>query len=103
MTLFANVLAVSLSGLLFDNTINNPVKTIFKKHFALKFQLLDELVNALTKAQGCTIESVYFSLSNQTEHTELPQWTDSKYYHLPFPVSAPPRTRVGPTGLQPNF
>jgi hypothetical protein len=84
MTLLANVLAVSLSGLLFEDTVNHPVASLFKQPFDLKFQPLDGAAGAFVQAQGGTVESFYIATSNQTAHTELPPWTDSKNFYLPF-------------------
>jgi hypothetical protein len=90
MTLLANVLAVSLSGLLFENSVDHPVPIRFQRTFDAKFQAVNGSAPAFV-AKGGTIEPFYIATSNQTAHTELPPWTDSKQFYLPF--STGPQTR----------
>lgn len=84
MTLLANVLAVSLSGLFFENIVELPIKTHFNQSFATKFTAIDGSAPAIAQVRGGTIESFYVATSNQTARTPFPPWTDEKYFYQPF-------------------
>ncbi|KAF2437075.1 hypothetical protein EJ08DRAFT_623554 [Tothia fuscella] len=93
MTLLANVLAVALSGLLFENSVKHPVQTRFGRSYNAQFQAINGSAPAFV-AKGGTIEPFYIATSNQTAHTPLPPWTDDKVFYLPFSARLPTRNET---------
>jgi hypothetical protein len=84
MTLLANVLAVSLSGLFFESSVNLPVASQFYQQFSSKFASLDGSAAPITQVRGGTVEPFYIATSNQTARTPLPPWTDNLLFYQPF-------------------
>lgn len=94
MTLLANVLSVSLSGLFFESTVNLDTSSQFALEFNAKFTSLNGSAAAISQVRGGTVEPFYVSASNQTARTPLPAWTDDSVFYLPFSLlSTGPRTQ----------
>lgn len=92
MALLANGLAVSLSGLFFENTVEFSTLSGFTQPYAPKFLALNGQARSfvtrpdqqiLTQV-GLPLESAYIVASNRTANTPLPPWTDGQLFYFPF-------------------
>lgn len=84
MTLLANVLSVSLSGLLVENTVNVATPISFNQTLTTQFGLVDGSAPTYFGVAGGTIlDSIFIAESNRSAHTPLPPWTDAKFFHIP--------------------
>lgn len=87
MTLLANVLSVSMSGLFFEATVEHPLPTTFLQNTTISFKPLLGNASALTTYAGDLAGPFYVATSNETASTPLPPWTDAKYFYQPFNAS----------------
>ena len=95
MTLLADVLSVSLAGLLFENTMLQPAAATFTHRYAMMFQQLngsalpfDATFTPLEQLKGDVAEPFLMAFSNQTAKTSMPPWSDDDFFYLPFTVNA---------------
>jgi hypothetical protein len=96
MALLANGLAISLSGLFFENTVILNTASTFALEYSPKFLPLDgEAIPFVTDPgltlltqKGQIMEPAYVALSNQTAQTPLPPWTDQKLFYFPFIIDS---------------
>ncbi|KAK4621941.1 hypothetical protein CLAFUW4_06852 [Fulvia fulva] len=94
MVLLANVLAVALSGLMYEGSVSIPHLANFTATYEAQFLALNGsgapfTTNQVADAQGSgTLDQFYREMSNLTAHTELPPWTDEHYAYLPVELPA---------------
>lgn len=84
MALLANGLAISLSGLFFEDTVNLETAALFIPTYTPQFKPLDGEAAPFTSENKQSLESVYIATSNRTANTPLPPWTDDKLFYFPF-------------------
>jgi hypothetical protein len=84
MALLANVLAVALSGLFFESTVQNQVRQSFTLPYSLHFNALNGSAPPFIQDRSGNLEPYYITNSNLTAHTPMPPWTDDKFFYLPF-------------------
>jgi hypothetical protein len=84
MALLANGLAVSLSGLFFENTVDFMTAATYFPQYRPQFRALDGETGSFIAAKGQALEPVYIGMSNSTAHTPLPPWTDTSFFYFPF-------------------
>jgi hypothetical protein len=87
MTLLANVLSVSLSGLFFEAEVIQPVKMAFAQSDSMRFLPLDAKAPPVAASTGDSVAPFYIATSNQTAGTPLPPWTNSRFFFQPFTTS----------------
>jgi hypothetical protein len=89
MTLLANVLSVALSGLFFENSVLSATNYRFSQPYDLHFEALDGAGAPFIEDGGGVMEPFYIAMSNITAQTDMPPWTDDRFFYLPFSVTNP--------------
>jgi hypothetical protein len=84
MALLANILAVALSGLFFESTVQNQISQSFALPYALHFNALNGSAPPFIQDRSGNLEPYYVAVSNLTAHTPMPPWTDDDFFYLPF-------------------
>lgn len=88
MALLANGLAIALSGLFFENTVNLETGAKFVMQYASQFRPLDGAAGPFITEHKQSLESVYIATSNRTAHTPLPPWTDDRFFYFPMAINS---------------
>lgn len=89
MVLLANVLAVALSGLMYEGSANIATTVSISQSILPRFRSLDGTGTPFNGKQndnsqgGTTAEPFYLEMSNLTANTPLPPWIDEQYAYLP--------------------
>ncbi|KAF2455493.1 hypothetical protein BDY21DRAFT_66539 [Lineolata rhizophorae] len=88
MALLANILAIAFSGLFFVGGHAVPAASNFTQ------SLLPRVANSenLAPANG-SLDQFYYVRGNLTSGALLPQWTDKKFFYLPFTQDESPASR----------
>lgn len=97
MALLANGLAISLSGLFFENSVELGTSASFALTYSHRFGSLNGSAVPFTSENKQALESVYIATSNRTANTPLPSWTDQRMFYFPF------ETGPGPTNETHNY
>jgi hypothetical protein len=91
MTLLADVLSISLAGLLFEDNVVQPTSATFLQPYQIMFQPLngtaapfDGTFLPLFQLKGDAAEPFLMATSNQTANTPMPPWSDKELFYLPF-------------------
>lgn len=93
VVLSANVLSVSLSGMMYEGTSTTVASVSLTALKAPKFRSLNGTglpfnTNDTANFQGVTTSDPFYRMmSNLTADTPLPGWTDANYAYLPMDVS----------------
>lgn len=88
MALLANGLAISLSGLFFEDSVNFGTPAVFKPEYSFQFNPLNGSAEPFISENKQSLESVYIATSNRTANTSLPAWTDSQRFYFPFNIDS---------------
>ncbi|QDS69130.1 hypothetical protein FKW77_010376 [Venturia effusa] len=88
MALLANGLAISLSGLLFEDSVQFGTPAVFQPEYSYQFNPLNGSAGPFISEDKQSLESVYIATSNRTANTSLPAWTDSQRFYFPFKADA---------------
>jgi hypothetical protein len=84
MALLANMLAVALSGLFFESSVQNQINQSFTLPNLLHFNALNGSAPPFIQDPSGNLEPYYIAVSNLTAHTPMPPWTDDNFFYLPF-------------------
>lgn len=98
MVLLANVLAVALGGLMYEDTASIITAAQVSQSLSPRFRNLDGTGTPFNGKQeinsqgGTTAEPFYREMSNLTANTPLPAWVDNQHAYLPVNLNGMNRT-----------